>query len=127
MTKQFYIQCGNWCLKLHIDPKLYSTLTELYTELSTNAIEIIFGSKEFSNQDDDYYALMDENGVNCLDSNDTVIPSFTTKIHILSSKKNNPHKLLTSLRTADIFANAAQWENVKYAIQAEEIERNDSK
>lgn len=123
-NKLYFIQCGNWAVKINAIPKNFNSLDDLYIELATKAIEIIFGDAEFSNDNDDYYTIMNEHGVNVLDNEeDLPIPSFTTKIHILSSKQNNPHKLLTSLKTSSIFANAAQWENVKFATQAEQLEQ----
>jgi hypothetical protein len=122
-NKLYFIQCGNWAVKINNDPTKYDSLELLYTELATKSIEIIFGNGDFDNDNDDYYAIMNDNGINMLDSDELPIPTFTTKIHILSSYKNNPHKLLTSLRTSDIFANASQWENVKYALQAEQLEQ----
>lgn len=127
-TKLFFVQCGNWCLKLNTDLKSYDSKEIGYTELATNALEIIFGDKDFTNIDDDYYALMNDDGNNVLDTDDALpIPTFTTKIHILSSKNNEPQKLLTSLRTSDIFANAAQPEHYQIALEAEEIEKQDNK
>jgi len=123
-NKLYFIQTGNWAVKLNANPSDFDSLESLYIELATMSIEIIFGDKDFSNDNDDYYAIMNENGINMLDCDEELpIPSFSTKIHILSSYKNNPHKLLTSLRTHDIFINAAQHENAKYALQAEQLEQ----
>jgi hypothetical protein len=125
---RLFVQCGNWSLYLHYNPKDFSTKNQMYIEAATNALEIIFGDKDFTNIDDDYYALMNDDGNNVLDTDDALpIPTFTTKIHILSSKNNEPQKLLTSLRTSDIFANAAQPEHYQIALEAEEIEKQDNK
>ena len=121
---RLFIQCGNWSLYLHYTPNDFPTKNQMYIEAATYAIEIIFGNKEFTNNDDDYYALLNDDGINVLDSEDPIpIPTFTTKIHILSSKNNEPQKLLTSLRTSDIFANAAQPEHYKIALKAEKKEK----
>jgi hypothetical protein len=123
--KAYYIQSGNWCLKLHQNIKSFDTPHDCYVEMATQAMELVFGDKDFSNPLDDYYAIMNENNVNVLDTDDCdVIPTFTTGIHILSSKKGEPHQLLTTLRTYDIFANAGQWQNAEYALTAENLEKN---
>lgn len=126
---EYFIQCGNWCLRLNMDISSYDKPENAYAELATKAIEIMFGDKEFPHDDDDYYAIINEAGVNVLDheNEEIPLPTFTTKIHILSSKKNDPCKLLTSLRTADIFANAAQYDNYEYALEAERIEKRKKK
>ena len=122
-NKLYFIQCGNWAVKINNDPKKYESLEQLYIELATKSIEIIFGNSDFDDNNDDYYAIMNDNGINMLDSDDLPLPTFTTKIHILSSYKNNPHKLLTTLRTYDIFINASQHENAQYALKAEQLEK----
>jgi len=121
--KQYFIQCGNWCVKLHINTKLFINPHECYVELATRAVEIIFGSGEFKDKMDDFYTMVNDKGVNVLETDDQVIPTFTTKIHILSSKSDHPNELLTTLRTADIFVNAAQWENYQFALDAEKDEK----
>ena len=124
MVNEYFVQCGNWCLRLNIDPHSFEHINDCYVELATRALEIIFGDKEFFHPDDDYYAILNENGVNIFEHDDEDIPepTFTTKIHILSSNNNEPNKLLTILRTSDIFANAAQNENYELALKAEKLE-----
>ena len=124
MDNAYFIQCGNWCLRMYADTIDYDTLNDCYIELATRALEIVFGEAEFTNDRDDYYALMNENGVNVLDNeNEWPLPTFTTKIHILSSKNSQPDILLTSLKTSEIFKNAAQNENYLLALDAEEREK----
>lgn len=122
--KLFFVQCGNVCLSLHINLEEYDNKQDMYVELATRAVEIVFGSKEFEYDTDDYYAVMDSKGKNVLDGDSEELPdpTFTTLIYVLSSKKNNPHKVLTKLRTADIFANASQHENYLLALEAEKRE-----
>lgn len=126
--KEYFVQCGNWCLRLNMDISSHDNPEIAYTELATEAVEIMFGNKEFTYEEDDYYALINESNVNVLEheNEEIPVPTFTTKIHIISSKKNDPHKLLTSLRTADIFANASQHENYEYALEAEKIEKREN-
>jgi hypothetical protein len=124
MDNAYFIQCGNWCLCMYADTIEYDTLNDCYVELATRALEIVFGDAEFTDDRDDYYALMNEDGINVLnDENEWPMPTFTTKIHVLSSKNGEPDILLTSLKTSDIFVNAAQWENYELALDAEEREK----
>lgn len=123
--KIFFVQCGNWCLKLNIDSSMFDNKSEIYSELGTRALETIFSSKDFSDENDDYYAILNDDGVNVLslDEDDNLPePSFTTNTHILSSKGNEPHKLIATLKTSELFANASQFDNYKFALEAEKLE-----
>ena len=54
MDNAYFIQCGNWCLRMHADTIAFDTPTEWYLELATRAIEIVFGDAEFTDDRDDY-------------------------------------------------------------------------
>lgn len=116
-NRLYFVQCGNWCLQVSANPKDYDTVDFLYSELATKSLEIIFGTR-MPDAGDDYYAIMNVSGENVLnkEGEDYPIPTFTTKIHVLSSKKNQADKLLTSLRTSDMFANAGQYHKSSFDL-----------
>lgn len=123
-NKPYFIYCGNWSLCMYADKTEYHTLNDLYIELATRAVEVIFSDAEFTNTLDDYYALLNEYGENVLDREDEwPMPTFTTVTHIISEKDGKPYKLLETLRTADLFANASLNEYYLSAIEAEKEEQ----
>lgn len=126
--KTYYVQSGNWCLRLNLNPKEFDNLDDTYMELGTRSIETIFGNKEFEDPDDDYYLVTDDDGNNVLnDDVDLPIPTFTIDTHIMSSKNDGPYKLLATVKTSQLFANAAQDENFKFACGIEKKETKNKK
>ena len=65
--KPYYIQCGNWCIRLSIDSREFSSIDNMYIELGTRAMEHMFSAKEFD-VNEYVYAIMDETGKNVLDN-----------------------------------------------------------
>lgn len=130
MKKTFFVQCGNWCLRLNINLKDFETKHDAYVEIATRSLEAVFGMKEFDDADDDFYAILTEDGANALDLDDDAelpIPTFTTDTYVLSSKNDEPHKLVATLKTSELFANAAQFDNFGYALEAEKLESKNKK
>ena len=122
--EHLFINCGNWTIRFEIDPRQYDNVNLCYIEYATRAIEIVFGMAEFTNDHDDFYALLNSDSINVLDHpGEWPNPTFTTTTHVISEYNGEPHKLITRLRTAQLFANAGQWENYRDALEAEEKER----
>ena len=124
-TIPFIVESGNWKIGVTIDHTEDEVLTLYsYIEAATLAVEFIYGKNEiFGNSDFYFYELLDDDGNNCLDDiDDDTIDDVDTPPALFGiitacylEKDMNKKDKWCFFVTSQLFANAAQPENVEIA------------
>jgi hypothetical protein len=108
----YYVKCGNWCVRIEINPTDYLDIKDLYIEVGTKAIDYIYGDKEYDGNDEliAIYDKKNNNVINSLNELDSFLDiSFTIYTSIYKNIDNKPDLKITLL-TSELFANAGQWD-----------------
>jgi hypothetical protein len=118
--ENYIVACGNWVVKIVIDPTEFPDEETLTFEAATRAMEKIYGYSEYTDGED-IIAMKGEDGKNVLDKkiNEVTSTDYKPLFGVITAvyKENTTDKEYH--RTSELFANASQPDLFLDAMEAE--------